>query len=83
MSDRPGVEGLSSTRPHVLVLSLAVATGGHIVHGEVFDPESGRTGRFAGVSGLTRLLSEWLAAGEELTENDAHGSSAATNGTDR
>jgi hypothetical protein len=61
---RPDADGLSSVEPIVLVVSLAVAKGGQVVHGEVFEPESGRTGRFVGLDGLSAVLRRWLRSGD-------------------
>ena len=61
---RPEADGLSSVEPIVLVVSLAVARGGHVVYGEVFEPESGRRGRFVGLEGLSAVLHRWLRPGD-------------------
>jgi hypothetical protein len=54
------------------VLSLAVTASGRAVHGELFDPETGRKGRFAGLTGLTRLLRSWLGSNAESREAVDH-----------
>jgi hypothetical protein len=61
---RADTDGLSSVEPIVLVVSLAVARGGQVVHGEVYEPESGRTGRFVGLEGLSAVLRRWLRPGD-------------------
>jgi hypothetical protein len=57
-----GNESLSSTRPVVLVVSLTVGRGGHVIRGEAFDPETGRMCRFVDLDGFVDVVHDWLAA---------------------
>ena len=56
-----GNESLSSTRPVVLVVSLTVGRGGHVIRGEAFEPETGRTCRFVDLDGFADVVNAWIA----------------------
>jgi hypothetical protein len=61
VSDPIGPDSLAATRPFVLVLRLVISPGQRHVYGEVLDPETGRTRPFVGLSGLRRVVQDWMA----------------------
>ena len=59
-AERSDSDELASTRPMVLVISLMVSPGGRVIHGDVFEPDTRRAGRFVGLDGLNGIVRGWL-----------------------
>jgi hypothetical protein len=66
-----GNESLSSTRSVVLVVSLTVGRGGHVIHGEAFEPETGRMCRFVDLDAFAGVIHDWLAAPADRSQRRA------------
>lgn len=62
LADQTQSDRLGATHHLVVVLRLVVATGGHVLHGEVLEPAKGH--RFVGLTGLAGAvrdsITDWL-----------------------
>ena len=62
----PGSDALADRRQLVVILRLVAATTGRLLYGEVVDVETGPTGRFSDLRGMTAAIRSWLA--DEMIE---------------
>ena len=73
LADQTQSDRLGATHHLVVVLRLVVATGGHVLHGEVLEPARGH--RFVGLTGLAGAVrdsvADWLRKDGDVGMRDA------------